>query len=167
MSENRLTEYHAKLVASGVRLTPQRFMVLEVLAAKPGHTTADQVLTAVQERYPYVNKTTVYRTLELLTELGLAAMTHMGGNQTEYELVESPHHHLICKDCGDEIELPDSTLNPLRKPDRRSTDSGPISTTSPCSGSAAPASTLHPEPGGCPLRVNLNLPALHTHARAT
>jgi Fur family ferric uptake transcriptional regulator len=114
MSENRLTEYHEKLVASGVRLTPQRFMVLEVLAAHPGHITAEQVLTAVQQRYPYVNKTTVYRTLELLTGLGLASMTHMGGNQYEYELLESPHHHLICKVCGEVIELPDSTLNPLR-----------------------------------------------------
>jgi Fur family ferric uptake transcriptional regulator len=114
MSENRLTEYHEKLVASGVRLTPQRFMVLEVLAAHPGHITAEQVLTAVQQRYPYVNKTTVYRTLDLLTGLGLASMTHMGGNQYEYELLESPHHHLICKVCGEVIELPDSTLNPLR-----------------------------------------------------
>ena len=110
----RLAEYHDRLVASGVRLTPQRFMVLEVLAAKPGHTTADRVLAAVQERYPYVNKTTVYRTLELLRELGMVATQQMGA-QTEFELVESPHHHLICKDCGVEIELPDSTLNPLRR----------------------------------------------------
>ncbi|MGI8588090.1 MAG: Fur family transcriptional regulator [Chloroflexia bacterium] len=115
MVEDRLTEYSAKLVASGVRLTPQRFMVLEVLAANPGHITADRVLASVQRRYAHVNKTTVYRTLDLLTELGMVAQTEMGGNQAEYELLERPHHHLICKKCGMELELPDSTLNPLRR----------------------------------------------------
>ena len=93
-------------------------MVLEVLAAHPGHITAEKVLNAVQKRYPYVNKTTVYRTLELLTELGLASMTHMGGNQYEYELLESPHHHLICKVCGDVIELPELDAQPAPQADR-------------------------------------------------
>jgi Fur family ferric uptake transcriptional regulator len=110
----RLAAYNAKLIASGVRLTPQRFMVLEVLAGQPGHITADKVLAGVQQRHPYVNKTTVYRTLELLSELGLVATSHLGGNQYAYELLEAPHHHLICKQCGHEIELPDTTLNTLR-----------------------------------------------------
>ena len=114
-TDDRLASYNAKLIASGVRLTPQRFMVLEVLAANPGHVTAERVLAGVQARYPHVNKTTVYRTLDLLTDLGMVAMTHMGGNQYEYELVESPHHHLICKRCGHAVERPDSTLNPLRR----------------------------------------------------
>ncbi|HMA35267.1 MAG TPA: Fur family transcriptional regulator [Chloroflexia bacterium] len=115
MPSERLLQYNARLAASGVRLTPQRFMVLEVLAASPGHTTADKVLGGVQARYPYVNKTTVYRTLELLTALGMVAMIDAGGAQTEYELLDAPHHHLICKRCGLQIELPDATLNPLRQ----------------------------------------------------
>ncbi len=114
MAEDRLLQYNAQLIASGVRLTPQRFMVLEALATQPGHTTADQILRTVQARYPYINKTTVYRTLELLSELGLVAISHMGGNQAAYELIASPHHHLICKVCGLVIELPDAALNPLR-----------------------------------------------------
>ena len=115
MGNERLAAYNEKLVASGVRLTPQRFMVLEVLATSAGHNTAEQILATVQRRYPYVNKTTVYRTLELLTELGLAVTTQLGGNQYEYELLDAPHHHLICKECGLKIELADSTLNPLRQ----------------------------------------------------
>ncbi len=114
MVNERLARYNQRLAASGVRLTPQRFMVLEVLESQPGHRTAEHVLAGVQARYPYVNKTTVYRTLELLTSLGLVAMTDTGAGRTEYELLESPHHHLICKDCGRQIELPDATLNPLR-----------------------------------------------------
>ncbi|HUS15556.1 MAG TPA: transcriptional repressor [Chloroflexia bacterium] len=115
MDNQRIAQYQEKLVASGVRLTPQRFMVREAIVAQPGHTTADQVLATVQTRYPHVNKTTVYRTLELLSDLGMVAITHMGGNQAAYELVEVPHHHLICKECGWLIDLPDATLNPLRE----------------------------------------------------
>jgi Fur family ferric uptake transcriptional regulator len=114
MAHESVAAYNEKLIARGVRLTPQRMMVLEALAAQPGHTTAEKVLASVQARYPYVNKTTVYRTLELLSQLGLVAISHSGGNQAEYELIDSPHHHLICKECGTVIELPDSTLNPLR-----------------------------------------------------
>jgi Fur family ferric uptake transcriptional regulator len=113
MADDRVTYYNEKLLAHGVRLTPQRMMVLDVLACTPGHITADRVLTAVQARYPYVNKTTVYRTLDLLGELGLVA-TAAGEAGQEYELVDERHHHLVCKRCGYQAELPDSTLNPLR-----------------------------------------------------
>src|SRR5437867_468704 len=96
----RVAECRNKLVSSGAHMTKQRMLVLEVLAAGSGHMTANQVLGAVQSHYPKVNKTTVYRTLDLLIELGVVAMTHMGGNQGIYELLGSPHHHLICKECG-------------------------------------------------------------------
>ncbi len=115
MDKTRLAPYQERLVGSGVRLTPQRFMVLEALTVHPGHTTAEQILATVQAHYPHVNKTTVYRTLELLAELGMVAISQMGGNQATYELVESPHHHLICKRCGLIRELPDAALNPLRE----------------------------------------------------
>src|SRR5947209_5599433 len=114
MVDERLRRYNAQMAASGVRLTPQRFMVLEALLAHPGHTTAEAILAGVQARYPNVNKTTVYRSLELLRALGMVAITHSSG-QMEYELVDSPHHHLVCKECGVQIELPDATLNPLRE----------------------------------------------------
>lgn len=114
-TRERLAAYNERLLASGVRLTPQRFMVLEVLASQPGHTTADKILAGVQQRHPYVDKTTVYRTLELFSQLGLVATIHMGGNQYEYELLETPHHHLVCRECRQEIELPDRVLNSLRE----------------------------------------------------
>ena len=115
MENTRSAPYQERLIASGVRLTPQRFMVLEAIATQPGHTTAEQILARVQEHYPHVNKTTVYRTLELLSELGMVTITHLGGNQATYELRESPHHHLICKRCGVIHDLPDAALNSLRE----------------------------------------------------
>jgi Fur family ferric uptake transcriptional regulator len=113
--EQRISELNQVLLERGVRLTPQRLMVLEALAEHAGgHITADRVLTAVVQRYPYVDKTTVYRTLELLREHGLVVMTDLGGGKFEYELVGQPHHHIVCKTCGYTVALDDATLDPLR-----------------------------------------------------
>ncbi len=114
MVDERVTRLTEQLLASGLRYTPQRQMVLEVLVAQPGHITADTVLAAVQARYPHVNKTTVYRTLETLGQQGLVAVIHQGGRSDVYELRESRHHHLRCNVCDAELEVPDSVLDPLR-----------------------------------------------------
>src|SRR4051812_43060369 len=111
----RVVALEQALQNHGMRMTPQRVLVLEALVAQPGHTTAERIIEAVQRQYPHVNKATVYRTLDLLSALGLVAIGQMGGNQAVYELLDTPHHHLICKSCGTVLELPDSTLNPLRR----------------------------------------------------
>src|SRR5215212_5082264 len=113
--EQKITALNQTLLKRGVRLTPQRLIVLEVLAENAGeHITAERILAAVTRRYPYVDKTTVYRTLDLLREHGLVAMTDLGGGKFEYELVEERHHHIVCKTCGYTVELDDRTLDPLR-----------------------------------------------------
>jgi Fur family ferric uptake transcriptional regulator len=89
-------------------------MVVEVLARSRGHVTGDDILCAVRERYPVTNKTTVYRTLDLLAELGIVAVTDLGMGRLEYELAEHPHHHLICERCRARIEVDDDLLEPLR-----------------------------------------------------
>lgn len=111
----KTTELNQRLLERGVRLTPQRLMVLAVLTEHTGsHVTADKVLAAVTQRYPYIDKATVYRTLELLREHGLVVMTDLGGGKFEYELADQPHHHMVCKNCGYTMELDDATLDPLR-----------------------------------------------------
>jgi Fur family ferric uptake transcriptional regulator len=89
-------------------------MVAEVLADRGGHLSVDEILELVQLRYPSTNKTTVYRTLDLLHELGIVVMTDLGSGRLEYEMLGKPHHHLICERCGDRIEVDDMVLEPLR-----------------------------------------------------
>lgn len=110
----RTNQIDAELRARGFRLTPRRLMVVEVLARSRGHVTGDDILCAVRERYPVTNKTTVYRTLDLLAELGIVAVTDLGMGRLEYELAEHPHHHLICERCRARIEVDDDLLEPLR-----------------------------------------------------
>ena len=109
-----ITEIDKELRARGHRLTPRRLMVAEVLAAHGGHLTVEEILARVQGRYPTTNKTTVYRTLELLSALDMVDVTDLGSGRLEYELSSRPHHHLICERCGDRIEVDDKFLAPLR-----------------------------------------------------
>ena len=111
---SRTVAIDRELRARGHRLTPRRLVVVSVLAASNGHVTGDEVLLKVQALHPSTNKTTVYRTLELLSDLGFVAVTDLGSGRLEYELLGKPHHHLVCEKCGARIEVDDDLLEPLR-----------------------------------------------------
>lgn len=108
------SEIDSELRRRGHRLTPRRLVVAEVLAERPGHLTVEDILSGVRARHPNTNKTTVYRTLELLQKLGMVVVTDCGSGKLEYELISRPHHHLICEQCGSRIEVDDQLLEPLR-----------------------------------------------------
>jgi len=100
----------------GYRLTPQRHMILSVIQEAGGHLSIDQILERVQERNPYVSLSTIYRTLELLRELGLVRENHLPGEQPHYEAAESTeHHHLVCRGCRTVIHLEDTLLGNLHE----------------------------------------------------
>ncbi len=110
------TELLEQLRGAGYRLTPQRESVLAVMAESDEHLTAEQVLDRVRERYPYLNKSAVYRALDLLTELDLVTQTDLGQGCVEYELHSHPHHHhLICRGCGEIVQVDDKCFRSLHK----------------------------------------------------
>ena len=86
----------------GFRLTPQREAILSVLHEIEKLATADEIYRRVQGLSPAVDLSTVYRTLDLLQELGLVACVETGDDQRRYELVSlhGPHLHLVCQSCG-------------------------------------------------------------------
>ena len=113
---SRLQQLHTRLRASGQRLTPQRTLILELLYAHGDHTTADEIFAAAQERDPYLNISTVYRTLELLRDLGIIAETDLGDGRRQFALLsDERHHHLICLQCGHVDEIEDEPFNALRE----------------------------------------------------
>ena len=79
-----------------------------------GHLAADEVFARVEPLLPGVNRSTVYRTLELFRDLGLVSMTDLGGGARQFELIDDLHHHLICHRCGAILELDDALVDPLR-----------------------------------------------------
>jgi Fur family ferric uptake transcriptional regulator len=96
------TETVQVLRERGHKATPQRLMILSALRHATGHLTAGEIFEQVRVDYPYVDISTVYRTLNVLKELRLVSETDMGTGDTAYEWVrqQGKHHHLICRDCG-------------------------------------------------------------------
>jgi Fur family ferric uptake transcriptional regulator len=89
-------------------------MVVTALRHADGHRTAAQVLEEVQHAYPYVDISTVYRTMAVLKELHLVSETDMGAGELAYEWsADDPHHHLICRDCGTVQQLDPEALDKL------------------------------------------------------
>lgn len=98
------TDWKTDLRQRGYRLTPQRQLVLEAVDALE-HATPDDILCEVRRTASGVNISTVYRTLELLEELGLVSHAHLGHGAPTYHLADRHHHiHLVCRDCSDVIE---------------------------------------------------------------
>ena len=99
-------DWQAELRARGYRLTPQRQLVLEAVGTL-GHATPEDIAQSVKETASGINISTVYRTLELLEELGLVQHAHLGHGSPTWSLAgEDDHVHLVCRDCGavEEVE---------------------------------------------------------------
>ena len=93
------TQWQAELRSRGYRLTPQRQLVLEAVG-EIGHATPEEIATAVRRTASGVNISTVYRTLELLEELGLVRHAHLGHGAPTYSVAGNDDHvHLVCRDC--------------------------------------------------------------------
>jgi Fur family transcriptional regulator, ferric uptake regulator len=102
-----------QLRARGYRVTPQRQLVLEAVA-ELGHATPEEIGTQVQQTARGVNISTIYRTLELLEQIGMVTHTHLGHGAPTYHLAsESDHVHLVCRDCGRVTEVSPETIRPL------------------------------------------------------
>ena len=110
------TEIAGAIRKAGNRLTLQRTSIIEIIATSDGHLTAPEILDQVRARFPYFTKSTVYRNLELLADLGLITRTDLGQGHIEYELHRHPHHHhLVCRRCGKIEQVKHTLLVPLEK----------------------------------------------------
>ncbi|MFO7252575.1 MAG: Fur family transcriptional regulator [Actinomycetes bacterium] len=101
----KVGNWHEELRARGYRVTPQRQLVLEAVS-ELGHATPEEICARVQQTARGVNISTVYRTLELLEELGLVTHTHLSHGAPTYHLAaEADHVHLVCRGCGEVTEV--------------------------------------------------------------
>jgi Fur family transcriptional regulator, ferric uptake regulator len=113
-------DLRAALKARGLRMTPQRQLILHVVAQLHGHISVEQVYQQVVAQFPDVNISTVYRTLEVLEELGFVRHTHFHDSVAQYQRTdEAVHQHMLCSACGQDIELDIALLQPLANELRR------------------------------------------------
>jgi Fur family transcriptional regulator, peroxide stress response regulator len=100
----------------GVPLTVQRRTILESLALREDHPTADQVFEDVTSRLPGLSRTTVYRVLETLVQLGVIhKATHLG-SAARYDPNTERHHHLTCLSCHKVIDVEDGPVEKVELP---------------------------------------------------
>ncbi|MBA3249434.1 MAG: transcriptional repressor [Geodermatophilaceae bacterium] len=102
------------LRARGYRLTPQRQMVLDAVIGL-GQGTAEEIGSRVRESSPGVNITTVYRTLDLLEQLGLVRHRHFGHGAPLYHASDNDIVHAVCHGCGAVLVIPQELLAPVAK----------------------------------------------------
>lgn len=97
--------------------TLQRQIIAEEFFALPGHHSLEEFYKLVERRDPSIGQTTVYRTLKLLCEAGLANEIQFSDNITRYEVASPNHHHdhMICVSCGKILEISDSRLENLQR----------------------------------------------------
>ena len=110
--ENKKPWWYESFKSHGYRLTAPRQVVMNVLSKTSDHLSAEDVYFEVQKVYHNIGLTTIYRTLELLVQMGLAAKFDFGDGRARYELSKGPkgykhHHHLVCKNCGRIIDYTD------------------------------------------------------------
>lgn len=98
----------ARLRARGMRMTPQREQILAAVR-ELGHATPEQICETV----PGVDVTTVYRTLELLEELGLVRHAHLGHGAPSFRPAEDEHVHIVCHSCGAVVDAEPDLVDPL------------------------------------------------------
>ena len=100
----------------GYRITPQREMIIEALAHSPHHVTAEEIYAQVHERARAVNIATIYRTLDLLVEQGIASRAGLIDGRVVYAASNhGPHLHLVCRACGSAINASQEMLLTLER----------------------------------------------------
>ena len=114
-----MTKYEQTLEAlkgRGLRLTPQRLIILSIVAQGPGHLGVDEIHRDAKARYPFMDVATVYRTLHLLKKLGVVTEVPIG-DRHHYELTDPQgrHHHMVCRDCGGAYNLAPDYLEEFRR----------------------------------------------------
>lgn len=120
---DRQERFKKLLKANGLKVTTQRIAILEVLEDRPNeHLTAEEIYECVKAKYPEIGLATVYRTIQLLSELNLIDKLNLDDGFVRYEIGKQGngeschhHHHLICLGCGKVLTFQDDLLETLEQ----------------------------------------------------
>lgn len=108
------SETAVALRSAGQKVTPQRMLILSTVRHAGRHLTASEILEQVRQSYPYIDPSTVYRTLAAARDLRVVSETKIGPGDTEFEwTARRRHHHLICRSCGGVMFLDNEYLDGL------------------------------------------------------
>ena len=100
--------------AAGHRVTTDRRVIVEALVSAGSHQSVEEVVGVIATEHPGVHAATVYRTVDVLEQLGLLYHVHLGHGAARWHLADDPHHHVYCQNCRAVIEVGDEVIEPVR-----------------------------------------------------
>lgn len=107
-------DFRRMFAENGLKLTHQRLEIYHELVSAVDHPGAETVWRRVRDRVPTISLDTVYRTLAVLRQYGLAARVPVDGDTARFDGNVAPHHHLACECCGRIDDLPLEEFDPSR-----------------------------------------------------
>jgi len=93
------TDYYDKYRGTGLKLTPQRLEILEYLDGNTSHPTAEDIYSAIKQKFPMISLATIYKTMDTLKEKGYVQELTIDRERRHFDPDCSQHHHLICTKC--------------------------------------------------------------------
>jgi len=109
------TEIKNRLEEKGLKITPQRMVILEAIYNLNNHPTADNIIEYIRQRHPGIATGTVYKVLEILVESGLVKKVTTDKDIMRYDGILESHHHLYCSSCDLIEDYQDKELDELLK----------------------------------------------------
>ena len=113
MTADEHSKIEFRLHKAGLKLTPQRYAVLDYLVRSLIHPTAEQIRADLNRRFPRASRATVYNALNALRDAGLIHAVYMDDAVTRYDANIEPHHHFICRKCDKLEDIPHDTVGAL------------------------------------------------------
>jgi Fur family transcriptional regulator, peroxide stress response regulator len=114
--EHRVGEMVGRCRSAGMNMTPQRVVIYRALLESEDHPSPEALRDRVKTQLPAVSLATIYKTLDVLVKLGLAAEVPVTGNTKRYDGNMGDHHHLVCSACGSVADTTDVSLSKLSLP---------------------------------------------------
>ncbi len=116
LADEGFARFKTYLREQRLKSTAQRDAIVEIFLKGAGHVSVEELYGAVRKQNPRIGYATVYRTMKLLTECGLADERHFRNGEARYEIAEKDHHdHLICERCGKIVEFEEDRIEALQE----------------------------------------------------
>jgi Fe2+ or Zn2+ uptake regulation protein len=107
-------DYFDILRSSGYRVTPQRQIILDAICDGKQHTTLGEIYARAKKADSAIDRSTLYRTLDLFERMSIVVSANVGTGEKVYEIAKAEaHHHLVCKKCGKEESVDRQLVQPL------------------------------------------------------
>ena len=108
--QRRIEEFPGRCRKSGLKVTPQRVAVYNMLAGTDSHPTPEKIYSVIRHQLPSISLGTVYKILDFLNEKGLLRKVSTSKQAARYDACTDIHHHALCLDCGKVLDIDDDIL---------------------------------------------------------